>query len=137
MEFDPKAEALKKGKIMSGGCDTCGLRGGMDNREWRYSGYGEVANEEDTPFKRMLGGMPNPFAPKTTQQALRPLLPYNASFDEEDDRDYYNEVLPEEGSHYAELEKPVDLDDFADAIRKNNENYKVATGKMKSVKYRN
>ncbi len=137
MEFDPKAEALKKGKIMSGGCDTCMLRGGMDNREWRYSGYGEVANEEDTPFKRMLGGMPNPFAPKTTTQALRPLLPYNASFDEEDDRDYYNEVLPEEGSHYAELEKPVDLDDFADAIRKNNENYKVATGKMKSVKYRN
>ncbi len=137
MEFDPKAEALKKGKIMSGGCDTCGLRGGMDNREWKYSGYGEVANEEDTPFKRMLGGMPNPFAPKTTSQALRPLLPYNASFDEEDDRDYYNEVLPEEGSHYAELEKPVDLDDFADAIRKNNENYKVATGKMKSVKYRN
>ena len=57
--------------------------------------------------------------------------------EDENDQDYYNEVLPEEGSHYAEIEKPVDLDDFADAIRKNNENYKVASGKMKSVKYRN
>lgn len=137
-EFEPKAEALKRGKIMSGGCDTCHLRGGMDNREWRYSGYGEVVNEEDTPFKRMLGGMPNPFAlPNNPPQTPRPLLPYNASFEDENDQDYYNEVLPEEGSHYAEIEKPVDLDDFADAIRKNNENYKVASGKMKSVKYRN
>lgn len=136
-EFDPKAEAFKRGKVMSGGCDTCNLRGGMGNQEWSYSGYGEIANEEDTPFRRMLGGMPNPFAPKNPPETPRPLLPFNASFEEDDDKDYYDEILPEEGSHYAELEKPVDLDDFADSIRKNNENYKVATGKMKSVKYRN
>jgi len=138
-EFDPKAEAFKKGIVMSGGCDTWGsMRGGMDNREWRYSGYGEVANEEDTPFKRMLGGMPNPFAPpRMPPDTPRPFLPYNASFEDEADEDYYNEILPEEGTHYAEQEKPVDMDEIADSIRKNNENYKVATGKMKSVKYKN
>ena len=123
---------------MSGGCDTWGsMRGGMDNREWKYSGYGEVMNEEDTPFKRMLGGMVNPFAPRLPEQKLQPFLPYNAAFDDEDDKDYYNEILPEENTHYVELEKPVDMDAFADQIRKNNENYKVMTGKMKNVKYKN
>jgi hypothetical protein len=137
-EYDPKAEALKKGIVMSGGCDTWGsMRGGMDNREWKYSGYGEVMNEEDTPFKRMLGGMVNPFSPGIPQQKLQPFLPYNAAFDDEDDKDYYNEILPEENTHYVELEKPVDMDAFADQIRKNNENYKVMTGKMKNVKYKN
>ena len=137
-EYDPKAEALKKGIVMSGGCDTWGsMRGGMDNREWKYSGYGEVMNEEDTPFKRMLGGMVNPFAPRLPEQKLQPFLPYNAAFDDEDDKDYYNEILPEENTHYVELEKPVDMDAFADQIRKNNENYKVMTGKMKNVKYKN
>ncbi|ULY68429.1 hypothetical protein [Essdubovirus chlorellae] len=137
-EYDPKAEAFKKGIVMSGGCDTWGsMRGGMDNREWKYSGYGEVMNEEDTPFKRMLGGMVNPFAPRIPEQKMQPFLPYNEAFDEDDDKDYYDEVLPEENTHYVELEKPVDLDAFADQIRKNNENYKVMTGKMKNVKYKN
>jgi hypothetical protein len=51
MEYDPKAEALKRGKIMSGGCDLTGsMRGGMNNVEWNYAGYGEVMDEENTPF---------------------------------------------------------------------------------------
>jgi len=137
MEFEPKAEALKKGIVMSGGCSTCCMRGGMTNKEWNYAGYGEVMNEEDTPFKRMIGGMPNPFAPSIENEKYGKFLPYNASFDNEDDRDYFNEILPIEQGHYAELEKPVDLDEQADHIRKNNENYKVLTGKMKNVKYKN
>ena len=136
-EFDPKAEALKRGMIMSGGCDTCGVRGGMANREWRYSGYGEVENEEDTPFKRMLGGMPNPFAPPKTPISSGGFMPYDSRFSDEEDNDYYDEVVGGEEGHYAELEKPIDLDEHADTIRKNNENYKVMTGKMKSVKYKN
>nr|WPF46420.1 MAG: hypothetical protein [Lake Baikal virophage 1] len=137
-EFEPKAEALKRGKIMSGGCDTCEVRGGMGNQEWGYSGYGEVEDEQNTPFKRMLIGMPNPFAPKVPISTLpHQFLPYNSSFDDYADQNYYNEILPEEGSHYAELEKPVDLDETADAIRKNNENYKVMTGRMKNIKYKN
>jgi hypothetical protein len=137
-EYEPKAEALKRGKIMSGGCDTCNVRGGMGNQEWGFSGYGEVDDEESTPFKRMLIGMPNPFAPKVPISTLpHKFLPYNSSFDDSADQDYYNEILPEEGSHYVELEKPVDLDETADAIRKNNENYKVMTGRMKNIKYKN
>jgi hypothetical protein len=136
-EFDPKAEALKRGMIMSGGCDTCGVRGGMANREWRYSGYGEVENEEDTPFKRMLGGMPNPFAPPKTPISSGGFMPYDSRFSDEEDNDYYDEVVGGEQGHYAEIEKPIDLDEHADTIRKNNENYKVMTGKMKSVKYKN
>lgn len=138
MEYDPKAEALKRGIIMSGGCDTCSLRGGMDNREWGYSGYGEVEDEESTPFKRMIIGMPNPFSgsvPATTP--MHKFMPYDDRFEDEEDRDYYANVLPEEGTHYAELEKPVDLDERADHIRKNNENWKLMTGKMKAPKYKN
>jgi len=137
-EFEPKAEALKRGKIMSGGCDTCSLRGGMGNTEWNYAGYGEVMNEEDTPFKRMLGGIRNPFAPSipiSTQP--HKFLPYDSTFSDEEDNDYYDEVVGGEEGHYAELEAPVDMDANADAIRKNNENYKVMTGKMKNVKYKN
>ena len=102
-----------------------------------YAGYGEVMNEEDTPFKRMIGGMPNPFAPKIQPDNYKQLLPYNSAFDDEDDREYFDSILPIEQGHYYELEKPVDLDEQADQIRKNNENYKVMTGKMKNVKYRN
>ncbi|QIG59411.1 hypothetical protein [Dishui Lake virophage 5] len=137
MEYDPKVEALKRGKIMSGGCDTTGsMRGGMDNVEWNFAGYGEVENEEDTPFKRMIIGMPNPFAPSVPESGGN-FMPYDSRFSDEEDGDYYNEVITGEGSHYADLEKPVDLDEQADQIRKNNENYKVMTGKMKSVKYKN
>jgi hypothetical protein len=136
-EFDPKAEALKQGMIMSGGCDTCGLRGGMGNTEWNYSGYGEVENEEDTPFKRMLIGIPNPFAPSKAPVSSGGFMPYNSAFSDEEDNDYYNEVVGGEQGHYEEIEKPIDLDEHADTIRKNNENYKVMTGKMKNVKYKN
>lgn len=137
LEYDPKAEALKRGKIMSGGCDTCTLRGGMNNTEYDIAGYGEVKEEEDTPFKRFIIGMPNPFAPQLPTQSGGQILPYDSRFSDEEDEDYYNEVIPEGGNFYLELEKPVDLDEHADTIRKNNENYKVATGKMKSVKYKN
>jgi len=137
LEFDPKAEALKRGKVMSGGYYNNRFSNGMNNQEWNYSGYGEVMNEEDTPFKRMIGGMPNPFAPKIEDDKYTKFLPYNSAFDDEDDRDYFDSILPIEQGHYYELEKPVDLDEQADHIRKNNENYKVMTGKMKNVKYRN
>lgn len=138
MEYDPKAEALKRGKIMSGGCDLTGsMRGGMNNVEWNYAGYGEVMDEEDTPFKRMIGGMPNPFTPNYAPVSGGDLLPYDSRFSDEEDDDYYNEIITGEGEHYADMEKPVDLDENADTIRKNNENYKVYTGKMKNVKYKN
>jgi hypothetical protein len=64
-------------------------------------------------------------------------MPYDSRFSDEEDADYYNEIIPEGGSFYADMEKPVDLDEHADTIRKNNENYKVYTGKMKNVKYKN
>lgn len=137
LEFDPKAEAFKRGKVMSGGYYNNRFSNGMNNQEWNYAGYGEVMNEEDTPFKRMIGGMPNPFAPKIEDDKYTKFLPYNSAFDDQDDQEYYNEILPVEQGHYYELEKPVDLDEQADQIRKNNENYKVMTGRMKNVKYRN
>lgn len=138
MEYDPKAEALKKGKIMSGGCDLTGsMRGGMNNVEWNYAGYGEVMDEENTPFKRMIGGMNNPFAPNYAPVSGGDFMPYDSRFSDEEDDDYYNEVISGEGNHYADMEKPVDMDENADTIRKNNENYKVYTGKMKNVKYKN
>lgn len=137
LEFEPKAEALKRGKIMSGGYYNNRFSNGMNNQEWNYAGYGEVMNEEDTPFKRMIGGMPNPFAPKIEDDKYTKFLPYNSAFDDEEDKEYFDSILPVEQGHYYELEKPVDLDEQADQIRKNNENYKVMTGKMKNVKYRN
>jgi|688.fasta_scaffold04419_18 hypothetical protein len=136
-EYSPKVEALKRGKIMSGGCDSCGLRGGMSNYEYDYSGYGGYIDEEQTPFKRFLGGMPNPFAGTPPIESNKQFMPYNSNFSDEEDEKYYNSVIPEGGSFYMELEKPYDLDANADAIRKNNENYKVFTGKQKSVKYKN
>jgi len=138
-EYDPKAEAFKNGKVMSGGCSTCCIKGGMSNIESDYSGYGTYDNEEDTPFKRMLIGMPNPFSGKMPERSSNPYnaLRMNTQFDDEDDRDYFDALMGEEGEHYKEIEKPVDLDETADQIRKNNENYKVLTGKMKSVKYKN
>lgn len=137
MEYDPKAEALKRGKIMSGGCDTCGMRGGMNNVEYNYAGYGEVMDEEDTAFKRMIGGMNNPFVPAFAPVSGGDFMPYDSRFSDEEDDDYYNEIITGEGNHYADMEKPVDMDENADTIRKNNENYKVYTGKMKNVKYKN
>nr|WPF46822.1 MAG: hypothetical protein [Lake Baikal virophage 13] len=138
MEYDAKAEALKKGKIMSGGCDLTGsMRGGMNNVEWNYAGYGEVMDEENTPFKRMIGGMNNPFVPAFAPVSGGDFMPYDSRFSDEEDDDYYNEIISGEGNHYADMEKPVDMDENADTIRKNNENYKVYTGKMKNVKYRN
>jgi hypothetical protein len=138
-EFDPKAEALKRyGKIMSGGCADCSMRGGMNNSEQDWSGYGEVDNEENTPFKRHIIGMPNPFAPKNPPSSQpAPFLPYNENFDDEEDLKHFKNIFLGEAPFYAEQEKPIDLDAHADAIRKNNENYKVNTGKMKSVKYTN
>lgn len=139
MEFDPKAEALKRyGKIMSGGCSDCAMRGGMDNSEQDWSGYGEVDNEENTPFKRMIIGMPNPFAPKNPPSSQpAPFLPYNDNFDDEEDLKHFKNIFLGEAPFYAEQEKPIDLDAHADAIRKNNENYKVNTGRMNKVKYTN
>jgi hypothetical protein len=123
---------------MSGGCDLTGsMRGGMNNVEWNYAGYGEVMDEENTPFKRMLIGMNNPFAPNYAPVSGGDFMPYDSRFSDEEDADYYNEIIPEGGSFYADMEKPVDLDEHADTIRKNNENYKVYTGKMKNVKYKN
>lgn len=139
MEYDPKAEVLKRyGKIMSGGCGMCALRGGMDNTEMDWTGYGETDNEDNTPFKRMIIGMPNPFAPKNPPVSQpAPFLPYNDSFDDQEDLNHFKDIFLGEGAHYEEVEKPVDLDAHADAIRRNNENYKVNTGKMKNVKYTN
>jgi hypothetical protein len=137
MEYNPKAEALKRGKIMSGGCDTCSMRGGMNNNEWNYAGYGEVMDEENTPFKRMLIGMPNPFVTNTAPVSGGNFLPYDSRFSDEEDEDYYNEIISGEGNHFADIEKPIDMDENADSIRKNNEDYKVYTGKMKNVKYKN
>jgi len=136
-EYIPKVEALKQGKILSGGCDSCGLRGGMSNYEYDTSGYGGYLDEEQTPFKRFLIGMPNPFSPAKPVESGGNFMPYNEQFSDEEDEEYYNTVIPEGGSFYMELEKPYDLDANADAIRKNNENYKVFTGKQKAVKYKN
>jgi hypothetical protein len=137
MEFDPKAEFLKRGQIMSGGYEVPYINHNMDY-QMPYEVYGgndgEI-DEENTPFKRRIG-MANPFAPSQAIPVIRPTLASNAT-DVDQSLEQYRDIFGlSRQSHEAEQAKPVDLDENPDPIRITNENYKIFTGKQKAPKYK-
>jgi hypothetical protein len=137
MEFDPKAEFLKRGQIMSGGYEIPFINHNMDYQMpyEMYGGNDGEIDEENTPFKRRIG-MPNPFAPSQAIPVVRPTLASNAT-DVDQTLEQYRDIFGlSRQSHEAEQAKPVDLDENPDPIRITNENYKIFTGKQKAPKYK-
>jgi len=138
MEFDPKAEFLKRrGEILSGGVYD-GLNSHI-NDVMPYEMYGGNVDPDDaeemTPFKRRIG-MPNPFSRTHPPIHVRPVLATNA-LDVDASLLPFSDIFSSMRSgHAKEMEKPVDLDENPDAIRITNENYKIFTGKQKAPKYK-
>ena len=138
MEFDPKAEFLKRrGEVLSGGVYD-GLNNNI-NDVIPYEMYGGNVDyddaEEMTPFKRRIG-MPNPFSRVHPPIHVRPALASNA-LDVDESLIPFSDIFGSlRQGHAREMEKPKDMDEDPDPIRITNENYKIFTGKQKAPKYK-